>query len=799
MNSSLNQVFPPVPYSITNPAFDQSIARDKSSPYSLLEFIKSVSGLTDSLRISSFYNSYISLWNTATQTKKEDLNDYFVSIYTDFIQEIALKYSTEAERRFLTTIDYSDKYDLDIVLGFVSKKIKEIALFYSKQREDIKLESTRKKLKGSYKGFAISVREKILEFFRIKDTEEITVAEATNSVSVYVDELYNVGSEYLDKRPNDQVYDSADRDFYNLDIFLTSNTDIFALVYANIPSIIQNYQEKDSLYTNKKELTRKYMGADFYYLSATPVYNLTPIEQPGIVTNKQIVPTIKTLIKFTTTKKPSTTGPPDTTGTTGPPGPTRTTRTTRTTGTTRTTSPPIKKYGWRCFTRGTPCVYVLGGQYATEAACAERCKITTVTVRPPPIIPTTTERTTRTTGTTRTTVRPRIIIIDPTTTPRRTITPPVIRPPGGVNPPPAVTDPDADPEPRPYKLSWCCALAYNSGVGDDSAARVCKRYINAFNRPLDIDRLGATGGDDMTEIPTRKPDDCTVDSFTSVAKCQQECYLFWYCGYLDNGVRKLIPNVETSNQSNSMLGPKFRTKSEGTGYCYYGKWECQDETDGAHKWTDVKGEERTEKYPARKCVRTKADPASDGPSVATCLTQCWSRNSPSEESSGTCNPCDLYAQVRIAEGGVSLSQGQTQYKIKVEIHSNAEADCPNGTNNPATLVYKSIANIAATGLDSPLTFSSVLNPGASLTGEMTARIFRSDTDRVEDSHIPKTITIPYKYTYTDDKADSHTGPAEGDCVVTIPQAFLLSPHASINSNGVDQTNGQIANRLYSSN
>lgn len=401
MNLSFNQVYPPVPYSITNPSFAQSEVRDKSTPFSLLEFIKTVSGLVDSVNISSFYNDYISLWNSVNENKEQSSQEFFVNSYTEFIKEITLNYSTEAERKFLTSIDYSDKYDLEIILSFISKKIKEIALFYSKKREDIKLEPSRKKLKGSYKGFAISLREKILEFFRKQETVGDDLTEATNNVQVYVDELYDVGSDYLNKQPSDLVYDAADRDFFNLDIFLASNQEIFALVYENIPDIIQDYQEKDSLYTNKKELTRKYMGADFYYLSATPVYTILPTEVPGIVTSNKIVQPIKILRRTFETSTSTTTPGPTTrppTGSTTRTTTTRTTTTRTTTTRTTTTSPPPPgprtpttrivtlpppRYGWNCIARGTPCVYVVNGRFVSAEACEASCKLTTPTTRTP--------------------------------------------------------------------------------------------------------------------------------------------------------------------------------------------------------------------------------------------------------------------------------------------------------------------------------------------------------------------------------------------------------------------------------
>ena len=335
MNSHFNTKYPPVPYSITNLEFSKDTVRDNASPFSLLEFIKTVSKLTDSANITDFYNDYIILWNKKKQLNNIDTKIFFVNQCTEFIKDIALKHSTEAERKFLSSVDYTDKYDLDIILSFISRKIKEIAIYYSKVREDVKHESTRKKLKSSSKGIAIAIKEKILEFFKKKDIVGYDINENIQKININIDELYDAGTAYLDKPPAPYIYDNADRD-YTLDIFLESNEDLLSLVYQNIPTALQQYREEGQIFDNKRSLTTKYMGADFYFLSAVPVYSQSPIGSDGTLARGRIQAPTKTISKF---------------------------------------EPPI---GWDCITKDGKkvCVEAVGGVYTTEQKCKAACSTT---------------------------------------------------------------------------------------------------------------------------------------------------------------------------------------------------------------------------------------------------------------------------------------------------------------------------------------------------------------------------------------------------------------------------------------
>ena len=85
-------------------------------------------------------------------TSSTDVKEMYVSL----LKDIALNYTTVEEKRFLLNIDYNNPRDLDIIIPFYSRKIKQIAQYYSKKREDVVQSSFRNTLKGSDFGVEVS-------------------------------------------------------------------------------------------------------------------------------------------------------------------------------------------------------------------------------------------------------------------------------------------------------------------------------------------------------------------------------------------------------------------------------------------------------------------------------------------------------------------------------------------------------------------------------------------------------------------------------------------------------------------
>jgi len=374
--------FPPVPDSITNTNVDRRFAKDISQPFSLLVFIKIVANIVDTNNITVYYNHYVTTWNSYKNKQSSTSTTLIVEGYRNFVKDLTLNYNSVAENKFLSQIDYSDPYDLDVALKFIANKIKSIALYYRDKREDVKLESTRKKLKSSTKGFVTSIKERILEF--LSNNSNKTISEDLDTIAknltVSVDSLYDAEAGYFNKTPDSAIYGAADRD-YNEDIFLKSNNQLVTEIFSGLTIEDKELQEVEEIFTNKRELTKKYMGTDFYYLSSTPILSIAPVlnvkSDFNVRYNREFIRILTTTVfpSSSTTVNPNVTISPAVTA--KPP----------ITPESNTTPAPINtpsfgfndsKYDCVNFT----CVKRKDGQFKTKAECIENCKKPQV---PPPV------------------------------------------------------------------------------------------------------------------------------------------------------------------------------------------------------------------------------------------------------------------------------------------------------------------------------------------------------------------------------------------------------------------------------
>lgn len=309
--------FPPVPFSITNTNVDRRYAKDNSTPFSLLEFIKVVANLVDSNNITSYYNHYVTIWNNLKNKQTSTSEILIVESYRAFVKDLTLNYNSVAENKFLSNIDYSDPYDLDVATKFIADKIKSIALYYRDKREDVKLETTRKKYKASNKGVVTSIKEKIIDYLKNSNTSLISgnISDIFKKLTVSIDSLYDNESSYFNKQPDDKIYGRYDLD-YNEDIFLTSNNQLVSKIFSGLNADTLQLREENDLFDSKRELTKKYMGTDFFYISATQVLSSVPVlnvqSNTSIRYNKEFIrlqTTIPNQIISTTISPPITLEP----------------------------------------------------------------------------------------------------------------------------------------------------------------------------------------------------------------------------------------------------------------------------------------------------------------------------------------------------------------------------------------------------------------------------------------------------------------------------------------------------------
>ena len=153
-----------VKYSITNPDITDGVYGDTIAPFSFLDFINNTQADYSPDEYSSFYSQYLQTWYSKQDSSEEEQQTQFKDYYRQFIREIVINYTTETEKRFLEKINFNDPADLDVAIPFFANRLKDIALFYKKKRDEGKYVIDRNKLKGSSTGLEKAIFDNIYNF-----------------------------------------------------------------------------------------------------------------------------------------------------------------------------------------------------------------------------------------------------------------------------------------------------------------------------------------------------------------------------------------------------------------------------------------------------------------------------------------------------------------------------------------------------------------------------------------------------------------------------------------------------------
>ena len=188
------QGYPEVNKSITNPNVRRENALDRNRPFTFLEFIRDVRETYEPSDLQNFYNEYIRRYNRKLTAKAADDNEIIIERYREFLRDITLNYSTHAEQKFLSQIDFGDKYYLQVAVAFYSKKIRSIISYYQVKRDKLHFSTTRAKLKGSNFGFQQNAYELVIDFLANRSTAAMDYnidtikKDVTVSLTEYVDQ-----------------------------------------------------------------------------------------------------------------------------------------------------------------------------------------------------------------------------------------------------------------------------------------------------------------------------------------------------------------------------------------------------------------------------------------------------------------------------------------------------------------------------------------------------------------------------------------------------------------------------------
>ena len=293
-----------VKYSITNS--NEIDYKDTVAPFSFLDFINNTQADYSPEEYSSFYSSYLQAWHANQGGSEEEQKTQFTDYYRQFIKEIVVNYTTETEKRFLEKIDFNDPADLDVAIPFFANRLKDIALFYKKKRDEGKYVIDRNKMKGSQTGLEKAIFDNIYNFIfnseDALDTENDEVFKAVQGLGVEIEEFVDVYGDYFDapSTANGNNINEIDTKYW-LDPegikAITGDENFIGAIRTftiNPPAItpeeydaicnpdndlVQLYNQYkkggiplNEFYALKRALVQKYIGTDVYYIdtSTTP-------------------------------------------------------------------------------------------------------------------------------------------------------------------------------------------------------------------------------------------------------------------------------------------------------------------------------------------------------------------------------------------------------------------------------------------------------------------------------------------------------------------------------------------------
>ena len=302
--------------SITDISNRTSRVLDVQSPFTFYDFLKNTNEQLTPLQYNDYYLQYINNWNKVKAVTQQTAQQNILERYTELLKDISLNYLTLEERRFITNIDFDDPADIDIVIPFYSKKLREICNFYTTKRETVRYTIQKNSNKSTLNSIEKSIAETITDFLLINDdknlslnTPNLNIQNILTSLSVEVEDLYDLYSNYLDLDPTltaddynvktelrRQIFSaninsiesdifinfdaSLKRQIFNtVNVFLSTLGQAFTINY-NFATVNLNCKVGDKLFDLvdankgrasrelllKKQLIQKYIGSDFYYV-----------------------------------------------------------------------------------------------------------------------------------------------------------------------------------------------------------------------------------------------------------------------------------------------------------------------------------------------------------------------------------------------------------------------------------------------------------------------------------------------------------------------------------------------------
>lgn len=298
-----------IPNSVINPTSTTYV--DVDAPYPYLTFITFFSNTTN-VDLLDKYNQYVYEWNNVKSTDNSQTS--FVQIlkqrYIDLLNAINLNYTNIEEQKFLTNLDINNEQDVDLLIPFYVNKIESITRYFIDKRDNIKYSLLRNATSNSKQGISQQLKNFIIDQVQHNaefiDLDDYTIDTITTNLDVAILEKYDTFSFNYDVDPNttsddyivkNELYSKyfnnnvldydkivfVDKNSYLIQaikeypVFIKvfgfkfstvgDSTDITQLKSKDFKSYqVTNFNELNV--NTYQQLSKKYAGADMYYVSA---------------------------------------------------------------------------------------------------------------------------------------------------------------------------------------------------------------------------------------------------------------------------------------------------------------------------------------------------------------------------------------------------------------------------------------------------------------------------------------------------------------------------------------------------
>lgn len=285
---------------------------DARAPYSYADWIQRNVGIVPGKEMEQ-YNEYILNWYEQRDIDNAMLQASVKDDYIALIKQLSLVFRDEAEKSWASDIDFNDNLDLEQVIPFYARKLKEVAIYLINKRQAIKRAKLKYNTVGSREGLERLFYEYLLKAFTKKrfpgneyltNVVELSVFNALPELSaasprfqIFVEELYD-DAVYFDRDPSLSASNYFDLTSFNVSSYFETtfgitnpetiewlyDTGVSQLCCDNplfwtIDDVINQYKNGIPISAvespenfllndyNKISLAKKYIGENQYFVS----------------------------------------------------------------------------------------------------------------------------------------------------------------------------------------------------------------------------------------------------------------------------------------------------------------------------------------------------------------------------------------------------------------------------------------------------------------------------------------------------------------------------------------------------